>query len=77
MNAFSHQMKYIKLFISKIYVFPSDETSTFFISFSFQIIYLFTITLFVHLSAWESANLSKVDKRGNDQDRCYRIPHPA
>ena len=41
MNAFSHQMKYIKVFISKIYVFPSDETSTFFISFSFQIIYLF------------------------------------
>ena len=32
---------------------------------------------FVHLSAWKSANLSKVDKRGNDQDRCYRIPHPA
>ena len=32
---------------------------------------------FVHLSAWESANLNKVDKRGNDQDRCYRIPHPA
>ena len=41
MKAFSNQMKYIKVFISKIYVFLLDETSTFFISFSFQIIYLF------------------------------------
>ena len=62
MNAFSHQMKYIKVFISKIYVFPSDETSIFVISFSFQIIYLLIYDhYFVHLSAWESANLSKVD----------------
>ena len=56
-------MKYIKVFISKINVFPSDETSTFFISFSFSdylFIYLQSL-YFVHLSAWESVNLSKVD----------------
>ena len=53
MNAYSHQMKYIKVFMSKIYVFPLDETSTFFISFSFSdylFIYLRSL-YFVHLSA--------------------------
>ena len=58
MNAYMHQMKYIKVFISKIYVFPSDKTSTFLLVLAFQIIY---DHYFVHLSAWESANLSKVD----------------
>ena len=36
MNAHTHRMKYIKVFISKIYVLPSDETSTFFISLNFS-----------------------------------------
>ena len=63
MNAYSHQMKYIKDFISKIYVFPSDETSTFFISFSFSgYLFIYLQSLYcVHLSAWESASLSKID----------------
>ena len=44
MNAYSHQMKHIKVFISKIYVFPSIETRTeffffFFISFIHLLIY--------------------------------------
>ena len=63
-------MKYIKVFISTIYVFPSDETSTFFIILAFRLFIYLRSLYFVHLSALESASLSKVDKRGNDQDRC-------
>ena len=47
MNAYPHQMKHIKVFISTIYVFLSDETCTVFLFvLAFQFIYLFTITLF-------------------------------
>ena len=46
---YSHQMKYIKFCISKIYIFPTDETCTVLLVLDYLFIYLFILFYFILL----------------------------